>query len=120
MNNKCILSIVLLVAALLSVSRADSSKSDNICETQNDTKLTKWEIYQSPNNSSSIATYKYGSDWICVKFRKSSVYEYTYISAGKSNVEKMKKLADSGNGLNTFINKNVRKRYSKKFTLNGR
>lgn len=120
MNNKWILATVLLLAVIFSVSSADSSQSNetnnsNETKTQKNINETPWKRYQDTNSNSGIVRYKYGSNWIRVEFKESSVYEYTYKSAGKNNVEKMKMLADSRNGLNSFINKNVRKKYSKKF-----
>lgn len=72
-----------------------------------------WKKYQD-SKKSGIAAYTYSSDRISIKFRSGSIYEYTYSSAGKRNIEKMKKLADKGSGLNSFINKKVRHKYSKK------
>jgi len=45
---------------------------------------------------------------ISVKFSDGSVYHYSYVSAGQSNVEQMKKLAHQGEGLNSFINTHVK------------
>lgn len=47
------------------------------------------------------------------KIRKIIYYYYTYNSAGKNKIEDMKKLALSGSGLNTYINKH-KPRYSEK------
>lgn len=72
------------------------------------------ESYKNTNGDSGVAGYEIGPDYIRVKFKDGSVYLYTYASAGSSNIEQMKKLAVSGSGLNSFINKNVRKRYARK------
>ena len=72
------------------------------------------ERYRDIDGDSGIAEYEPGTDYIRVKFKDGSVYLYTYASAGSSNIEEMKRLAAAGDGLNAFINRNVRKRYAKK------
>ena len=72
------------------------------------------ERYRDIDNDSGVARYEIGSDYIRVQFEDGSVYLYTYTSAGSSNIEEMKRLAATGDGLNAFINRNVRKRYAKK------
>ena len=47
-----------------------------------------------------------GDDYIVVQFNYSEVYKYTYQSAGKSTIEKMKSLALAKRGLSTFISQN--------------
>ena len=72
------------------------------------------ERYKDIDGDSGVAGYEIGPDYIRVQFKDSSVYLYTYVSAGTTNIETMKKLAMAGDGLNAFINKNVRKRYARK------
>jgi len=72
------------------------------------------KAYRDIDKDSGVVAYDYGPDWIQVQFKTGSVYEYTNMSAGQSNIETMKNLADSGNGLNSFINSKVRKQYSRK------
>lgn len=68
--------------------------------------------YLDIDNDSGIEAYEIGLDKISVKFRNTAkIYVYSYISAGKENVEHMKKLAQSGDGLNSFINLNVKYKY---------
>jgi len=62
------------------------------------------------NSSSNIIAYKIGEDFITIKFAGSLSFlginysrSYTYKSAGKNNVELMKKYALSAHGLSTFI-----------------
>ena len=38
-------------------------------------------------------------------------YTYSYLSAGQHHVEQMKRLAFAGDGLNSYINKNVKFKY---------
>ena len=70
------------------------------------------QTYRNKSGESGVIAYEIGDDYIDVKF-KSGVYRYSYHSAGKTNVEKMKKLAKSGEGLNAFINVNVKYDYVK-------
>ena len=67
------------------------------------------KTYRNIDGDSGVKTYEYGSDYIKVQFSTDEPYLYTYERAGKSNIEQMKKLADSGEGLNAFINTHVRK-----------
>jgi hypothetical protein len=71
--------------------------------------------YKDINCDSGVEAYEYGNDYIIVLFKDGKNYKYTCQSAGAHNVEKMKLLAERGDGLNFFINKNVRKEYSKVF-----
>ncbi|MDH4330648.1 MAG: hypothetical protein OEV93_03800 [Candidatus Moranbacteria bacterium] len=76
--------------------------------------------YKNLGGNSNVLAYDAGDDYIDVSFRVSSDfgysnYRYTYGSAGKANVEKMKELAQKGQGLQTFINDVVRTKYSKKW-----
>ena len=72
------------------------------------------ERYKNIGGDSGVAEYEIGPDFIRVKFKDGSVYLYTYASAGSQDIEQMKKLAVAGEGLNAFINRNVRKSYERK------
>ncbi len=68
--------------------------------------------YLDVDNDSGIEAYEIGSNQISVKFKDTAkIYVYSYTNAGKENVEHMKKLAQSGDGLNSFINLNVKYKY---------
>ncbi|PTB87214.1 hypothetical protein C9975_06350 [Thalassospira xiamenensis] len=73
-------------------------------------------IYHDVDGDSGVEAYETGDDWICVTFSKGQQrsYTYTYAVTGADNVEHMKKLAASGEGLNSFINKNVKYDYAHK------
>jgi len=58
--------------------------------------------------------YECGDDYIRVQFSTGAIYLYTYQSAGAENIEKMKVLARNGEGLNSYINTHVKRRYAKK------
>ena len=62
--------------------------------------------YTDSDNNSNISAYDYGDDFIVVEFKDGSEYKYTYASSGSDNIEEMKKLAEHGDGLNSFISKN--------------
>lgn len=64
------------------------------------------------NGDSGVYGYETGSDYITVQFKTGRVYAYSYLSAGRVHVEAMKVLAESGNGLNSYINKYVKKLYA--------
>lgn len=70
--------------------------------------------YKNLGGDSNVTAYEYGSDFIRVQFGDGSVYLYTNSSAGSFNIDQMKRLADSGRGLNSFINTTVRKSYKAK------
>lgn len=67
--------------------------------------------YLNTKGNSGVSRYSAGSDYIDVEFNGTSVYRYTYASAGKATVEKMKKLAVEGRGLSTYISRKVRENY---------
>ncbi len=72
------------------------------------------EEYKNLAGDSGVVRYEIGVDFIRVQFSNNTIYLYTYTSAGRNNIERMKKLAQDGKGLNTFINKNVRKAYARR------
>ena len=72
------------------------------------------KTYRNLDGDSGVSAYEYGVDWIHVQFTTGAIYEYTYESAGSTNIESMKHLADSGRGLNAFINTTVKKLYSRR------
>jgi hypothetical protein len=72
------------------------------------------ERYRNLGGDSGVAAYEIGSDSIKVQFRDGAVYLYNSQSAGSSNIEQMKSLATSGQGLNSFISRVVKKGYASK------
>lgn len=66
------------------------------------------------NGDSGVQAYECGGEFIRIQFADGTIYLYTYESADSSNIEAMKRLAQSGKGLNTFINKYVRGNYAKR------
>lgn len=72
------------------------------------------KAYKNIDGDSGVSAYENGADFIRVRFKDGAVYVYTNVSAGAHNIEQMKRLAANGDGLNAFINKNVRKKYAKR------
>lgn len=67
--------------------------------------------YKNINNDSNVSSYEIGSDYISVQFTNGSIYVYSYRKAGKYHVVRMKALAVSGDGLNSYIMRNCSKLY---------
>ncbi len=70
--------------------------------------------YRNIAGDSGVTAYEIGPDYITIEFSDGSVYRYTYASAGAENVERMKGLAQAGQGLDTFISTTVSKLYERK------
>lgn len=65
---------------------------------------------KSKGKPSNVQEYRLGTDYIDVRFVRSEIiYRYSYLKTGKLHVEKMKRLAITGEGLNAYIMKNARK-----------
>ncbi len=71
----------------------------------------KMKMERYINRSSGIKAYKIGDEYILVKFDSFKTYKYSYRKAGRFKVEKMKILAMSGKGLNSYINKYAKYSY---------
>lgn len=76
--------------------------------------------YKNLSGQSNVSGYKTGNNFIVVEFKIAGkdgckTYKYSYISAGRTNVEAMKKLAVADQGLNSFINRFVKKDYENKW-----
>ena len=62
------------------------------------------QSYKSRSRKKSgVTAYQAGDDFIIIQFGHSATYKYSYKSAGKSAIEKMKSLAQQQKGLSTFI-----------------
>lgn len=72
------------------------------------------EPYRNIAGNSGVVAYEIGPDYITVEFSDGGTYRYTYASASMENVERMKGLAQAGQGLNTFISTTVSKLYERK------
>ena len=64
------------------------------------------ERYRNTGRDSGVSAYEIGADYIGVKFSSTSrTYTYSYRRAGSGHVEQMKRLAQGGRGLNSYINR---------------
>lgn len=72
------------------------------------------ERYRNLGGDSNVAAYELGDGSITVQFNDGSVYLYTNLSAGPANIIELKRLAQVGQGLNSFINRYVRKGYAQR------
>ena len=70
------------------------------------------EQYKNLGGDSGVSFYEINTESITVQFSTGATYQYTYQSAGNQNIEEMKTLAKRGEGLNSFINRVVRKKYA--------
>lgn len=70
--------------------------------------------YGNVDGDSGVQAYEAGDDFIRVQFKDGSIYRYTNSSAGSNHISEMKRLAANGNGLNSYIMKNVKKAYESK------
>jgi hypothetical protein len=61
-----------------------------------------------------ITSYKILEKGIILEFQYKDLYLYNYEKPGKKHVEQMKILAESGKGLTTYVNQNVRENYKEK------
>lgn len=68
--------------------------------------------YINASGKSNIDAYEIGPDNIKVRFADGTTYTYDYDSTGEDNVDEMKRLAESGSGLNGFINKFAKESYA--------
>ncbi|RZJ72868.1 hypothetical protein [Flavobacterium sp.] len=70
--------------------------------------------YANKSRHSGVIAYEKGPDFIRLLFRDNSdVYTYSNRSAGKTNVERMKRLASEGEGLTTFVTRNVKDKFER-------
>jgi hypothetical protein len=69
--------------------------------------------YQS-DGGSGVTRYAIGPDYIVLEFKSGEAYLYNHSTPGRSEVETMKRLAEAGKGLTTFINRKVGASYAEK------
>ena len=70
--------------------------------------------YADLNNDSGVIGFEISTTSITVWFDGAArPYTYSYLKAGQHHVEKMKQLAINGDGLNAYINHNVKYKYDR-------
>lgn len=68
--------------------------------------------YADTDHDSGVSHFEIGESSITVWFKSGrKSYCYSYRKAGSHHVERMKQLAQSGDGLNEYINDHVKKLY---------
>jgi hypothetical protein len=70
--------------------------------------------YPDIEHDSGISAYEIGQGSITIRFADGGIYLYDASAPGAKHVAEMQKLARSGRGLNTYINKHVRRNYAAK------
>lgn len=60
--------------------------------------------YRHRHADTGVVAYHYGDDWIELRFKGGERYRYTAESVGRKHLVAMKRLADSGEGLTTYVN----------------
>lgn len=73
--------------------------------------------YPNKSKKSSIDTYEIGNggNSIAITFNSGSSYVYDHNKPGKEQVDKMKELAAAGEGLGSYVKKNVNKNFASFF-----
>jgi hypothetical protein len=72
------------------------------------------QLYRDVDGDSAVVAFEEGPDFLRVQFDDGGVYLYTMASAGAMHLDRVKQLARSGEGLNAYINRHLRKRYARK------
>lgn len=70
--------------------------------------------YKNRKGNSGIVAYEPGSNFIIIRFKDGGTYLYNDTKPGVKHVTKMLRLAATGEGLATYINKYVRENYDRK------
>lgn len=70
-----------------------------------------WRDYRDRDGDSNVVAYRISEDFIEVKFTTGLPYKYSHESAGWDTVERMKALAEAGDGLNAYINTDAKYLY---------
>ncbi len=72
--------------------------------------------YANLNGKSCVCSYQIGTNYILIGFTSGSLCAYTYSSAGREDVEEMKRFAIAGRGLGDYIGNHVQDRSSRKLS----
>ena len=73
------------------------------------------KAYDNLGGNSGVVAYDYDSEVIKVQFDDGWIYEYEASTIGAADFQQMISLADSGHGLNSYINRYIRKRFTNKY-----
>lgn len=70
--------------------------------------------YRDCDQDSGVRAYEIGEAHMDVEFKDGHVYRYSDLTPGRAELDRMTQLARSGEGLNGYISRVVRKRYERK------
>lgn len=70
--------------------------------------------YMDLSGTSGVRAYTIALQAITVQFADGGIYVYSYASAGRERVEEMKRCAQAGRGLSTYISQHVGQAYASK------
>ena len=73
------------------------------------------QLYLDLSGQSGISAYEVRDNAIIVRFKNGHTYIYDTTWPGKEQIEEMKKRAEAGRGLATYISQEVRNHYAGKF-----
>jgi hypothetical protein len=65
------------------------------------------ERYRNLSGNSGVDAYELGGDFIMIRFRPGVVYWYTAASVGARHLAVLKRLAQRGQGLGTYISQHA-------------
>jgi hypothetical protein len=65
------------------------------------------EQYRNLSGDSGVDGYEIGDDFVAVRFKPGVVYWYTKASVGVKHVAALKRLAQRGQGLSTYISQHA-------------
>lgn len=68
--------------------------------------------YMNYGGKSGVVEYDTGVDWFLVRFRDGSLYLYTEKSTAPEHIYQMRRLAETGSGLNSYLNRIVGNEYA--------
>jgi hypothetical protein len=75
---------------------------------------TPLKSYRDSHGTANATGYAYGRTWIIIQFKGDALYLYTNSSCGAEHIRELKRLARLGEGLDSYINQHVWKRYAAK------
>lgn len=75
----------------------------------------KFQPYRSGRGASGVVAYAIADEGMHIQFRNGDVHVYTPAATGRLHLKVMKQLARANAGLSTYVNRQVRNRYSLRY-----